>query len=191
MIVDGAVLEDDERASELLAPLRALAPEMDTFARIPAAGMTAVHMDPPAPVPAVSEHTILSALDEATVDAFLAQVGPGTSTGLMFAELRQLGGALASPGPGWRRGRPRARCLRPLRGRTGADPRGSPPPAWPPASGWWTRSHPWATDRRFLNFTDRGGRAASAYDATARERLRAVRDAVDPERVFLANHEVG
>ena len=39
MIIDGAVLEDDERAAELLAPLRALSPEMDTFGRIPTLGM--------------------------------------------------------------------------------------------------------------------------------------------------------
>ena len=35
VVIDGAVLEDDERAAELLAPLRALAPEMDTFGRMP------------------------------------------------------------------------------------------------------------------------------------------------------------
>ncbi len=33
VVVDGALLEDDGRAAELLAPLRALAPEMDTFGR--------------------------------------------------------------------------------------------------------------------------------------------------------------
>ena len=38
VVIDGAVLEDDDRAAEVLAPFRALAPEMDTFGRIPAPG---------------------------------------------------------------------------------------------------------------------------------------------------------
>lgn len=93
VIIDGAVLEDDATAERVLAPLRALAPEMDTFARIPAAELLAVHMDPPAPTPAVGDHSVLGPLDDAAVDQFLDSIGPG----LMFAELRHLGGALARP----------------------------------------------------------------------------------------------
>lgn len=94
VVIDGAVLEDDATAAELLAPLRALTPEVDTFGRMPAAGLLTVHMDPPEPVPAVGEHAVLGELDDTALAAFLGQVGPGTSTGLMFAELRHLGGAL-------------------------------------------------------------------------------------------------
>jgi len=97
VVVDGAVLEDDDRAAELLAPLRALAPELDTFGRIPAAELLAVHMDPPEPAPAVSDHAILGELDADAVTAFLDQVGPGSVSGLTFAELRHLGGAFARP----------------------------------------------------------------------------------------------
>ncbi len=95
VVVDGAILEDDARAAELLAPLRALGPEVDTMGRMPASGLLAVHMDPPTPVPAVGDHALLGPLDDAALEAFLEQVGPGTRSGLMFAELRQLGGALA------------------------------------------------------------------------------------------------
>src|SRR5690606_22879006 len=87
--------EDDARAAELLAPLRALAPEMDTFARIPAEGMLAVHMDPPGPTPAVGHHALLAELPDAAIDALLAIAGPDVRIPLMFAELRHLGGALA------------------------------------------------------------------------------------------------
>ncbi|WP_207205425.1 FAD-binding oxidoreductase [Microbacterium protaetiae] len=45
--IDGAILETDAAAAAVLAPLRSLQPEMDTFARIPAADLTAVHLDPP------------------------------------------------------------------------------------------------------------------------------------------------
>ena len=54
VVIDGAVLAEDERAAEILAALRALEPEMDTFARVPAAGLVRLHMDPEGPTPAVS-----------------------------------------------------------------------------------------------------------------------------------------
>ncbi|WP_369676902.1 hypothetical protein, partial [Enterococcus faecium] len=46
VVVDGAVLESDERAEELLRPLRDLDPEIDTFTRIPSAALVHMHMDP-------------------------------------------------------------------------------------------------------------------------------------------------
>jgi hypothetical protein len=100
VVIDGAVLESDERAARLLAPLRDLMPEVDTFGRIPTIDLLAMHMDPPEPTPAVSDHTILAALPDAAIEAFLAQVGPGTRSGLLFAELRQLGGEFARPAEG-------------------------------------------------------------------------------------------
>lgn len=74
VIIDGAVLGPDGAAEDLLAPLRALGPEMDTFGRIPAAGLIDVHMDPPGPTPSVSDHAVLDSLDEAAISAFLGQV---------------------------------------------------------------------------------------------------------------------
>ena len=55
VVIDGAVVEDDERAAELLAPLRALGPEMDTFAAIPPVGLSYIHMDPEEPMPGISD----------------------------------------------------------------------------------------------------------------------------------------
>lgn len=94
VVVDGAVLDDDATAEGLLAPLRALGPELDTFARVPVTAVTRIHMDPEGAAPAAADHTLLAALPEAAVEAFLAEVGPGTTTSLLAAELRQLGGAL-------------------------------------------------------------------------------------------------
>lgn len=54
-------------------------------------------MDPPGPTPGVSDHCVLGDLDAAAVSAFLAHVGEGTTSGLMFAELRHRGGAIARP----------------------------------------------------------------------------------------------
>ncbi|MFF2632784.1 FAD-binding protein [Microbacterium sp. NPDC058021] len=97
VVIDGAILETDAAASEMLEPLRALAPEMDTFARIPAAGVVEIHMDPPEPSPAVSMHAVVSALPVEAVDAFVAA---SATPGLFVAELRHIGGAFARPAEG-------------------------------------------------------------------------------------------
>ncbi|UYG16380.1 FAD-binding oxidoreductase [Brachybacterium huguangmaarense] len=91
VVVDGAILEDDARAATLLEPLRALAPEVDTFARIPVAAVLAVHMDPPEPSPALSAHAVLEGLPTDAVDAYLAMAA---DPALFVSELRQLGGAM-------------------------------------------------------------------------------------------------
>ena len=189
VIIDGAMLADDATAESLLEPLRALAPEMDTFARVPAASLSRLHMDPEGPTPAVSGSVLLDALPEEAVDAFLAEVGPGSTSSLLAAELRQLGGALGRPHHG-----------------AGALPRldaayagffvaiaATPEMA---AQGLaCARSleqalAPWSSGRSFLNFTESRMDTRSAFDQDSFVRLGNVRAAVDPEGVFVANHQI-
>jgi hypothetical protein len=99
VVVDGAVLADDATGADRIAALRALEPEMDTFARTPAAALTRLHMDPEGPTPSVGGSVTLAQLDEETVDGFLAAVGPDVPTALLVSELRHLGGALARRDP--------------------------------------------------------------------------------------------
>ncbi|HYF73744.1 MAG TPA: FAD-binding oxidoreductase [Nocardioides sp.] len=188
VVIDGAVLEDDDRAAELLAPLRALEPEMDTFARIPAAGMTAVHMDPPAPAPAVGDHVLLSGLPEEAIAAYLAEIGPGSTTSLLFAELRHLGGALGRPADGGGvcshvDGAFALFCVAMAPFPEAAE-RGSAD-----ALAMCEAMAPWSTGGRLLNFTDHRTDVATGYGEQW-ERLRAVCAAVDPDGVFVANHSV-
>ena len=77
VVIDGAILESDERAAEILRPLRDLAPEMDTMGRIPLPALTTVHMDPPGPTPAVTGQCSVGQLPAAAVDALLAAWRPG------------------------------------------------------------------------------------------------------------------
>lgn len=93
VVIDGAVLEADDDAAATLAPLRSLAPELDTFGRMPSIALLDVHMDPTEPGASVSAHSILDGADDAAIDAFLA--ASGRESGLSMAELRQLGGAFA------------------------------------------------------------------------------------------------
>ncbi|AZS37886.1 Mitomycin radical oxidase [Microbacterium lemovicicum] len=98
VVIDGAILGSDAAASALLGPLRALAPEVDTFARIPSADLIGVHMDPPGPAPAVTAHSVLDGLPAAAADAF---VEAGSIPGIFVSELRHIGGAFAqSPAGG-------------------------------------------------------------------------------------------
>ncbi len=190
VVVDGAVLTADERAAELLAPLRALAPEIDTFARIPTPALTRIHMDPEGPTPGVSGHLLLDGFDGGTADALVTSAGAESGTTLLSAEIRHLGGALGRPDPeggalnrlaGDYAGFFVAVAATPELGAQGqAD-----------ADRAVAALKPWSRGRRFLNFAEETVDPESAFDPDTLARLRAVRAEVDPAGTFLANHALG
>lgn len=189
VVIDGAVLGSDERGAELVGFLRDLAPEMDTWTRMPAAAITRLHMDPEGPTPSVGGSVLLDRFDEDAVEAFLAAVGPGAETTLLFAELRQLGGALGRPHHG-------GGVLRQLAGSHAAfflAVAATPEMATEGAVSAQRAIHalsPWANGRNFLNFSETPTDTATAYEEKAFRRLRKVRAKVDPAGLFLANHPV-
>jgi FAD/FMN-containing dehydrogenase len=189
VVIDGAVLADDDRAREILADLRALQPEMDTFARVPASSLVRLHMDPEGPTPGVSASTLLAGLPEPAVESFLALTGPGSGSSLLAAELRQLGGALGRPAEG-------AGALPMLDGRFILF--GVAIAATPELG---ARGHadaralvdalaPYSSGRDYLNFAETQVDVSASYSAETWLRLKGVRSAVDPSGVLKANHEV-
>ena len=108
VVIDGAVLGDDAFGEAQLARLRALHPEMDTFARVPAASLSRLHMDPEGPTPAVGGSAMLADLDDAAISAFLEAVGPGRDD---VAAVRRAPPARRRPGTA-RRGRGRSVAAR-------------------------------------------------------------------------------
>lgn len=186
VVIDGTILDDDERAAEILAPLRALGPEIDTFARIPTAGVLGIHMDPPTPTPGVSDHLLLADLPEAAIQALLEVAGPGVDTSLMIVELRQLGGALA---------RPIAAALPLLRGRFALFTLAAVPVPAMFELGMKTTEdaaaalRPWSSGVAYPNFTERREEASAFFDATTRERLARLRAQYDPSGLWLAAHD--
>jgi len=88
--IDGAIVADDDEALRILEPLRLLAPEIDSFHRIPTMDLLGVHMDPPEPSPGIAAHSVLASLPDEAIAVLLAQTRP--ETGLLALELRQLGG---------------------------------------------------------------------------------------------------
>jgi FAD/FMN-containing dehydrogenase len=189
VMIDGAVLADDDTAGEILAELRALEPEMDTFARVPSASIIRLHMDPEGPTPGVTATTMLGSLPDEAIDAFLAQVGHGTTQSLLSAELRQLGGALGRPAQD-------AGALPMLDGAFvlfGVAVAATPEMA---AAGradtdaLVAAMSPWANGRSYLNFVEEAHDASTGYTAESWNRLQAVRAQVDPHGLFLSNHQV-
>ncbi|UYM07644.1 FAD-binding oxidoreductase [Solicola gregarius] len=185
-IVDGAVLGSDEYGSELLAGLRALRPELDTFARVPAASLVRLHMDPEGALPFVSDSTMLQALPDAALNAYLEHVGPDADSSLLMGELRQLGGALSRPDPGGVLSHLDAQFLAfgvalaptPELGAAGLRD----------ASALVSALTPYSGGRQYLNFCERPVDLRTAYHDDVWRRLVDVRSAVDPHRVLLANH---
>ncbi len=187
VVIDGAVLASDEQASELLAPLRALNPEMDTFARLPAAGLTRIHMDPEGPTPSVSNSVLLDDLPAAAIETLLAVAGPESGSSVLAAEIRHLGGAV---------GRPADAALERLQGEylafflaIAATPEMAMQ-GQADADRGVAGLAPWASGARYLNFDDNVVKTSAGYTPDAWRRLQTVREAVDPDRRLLANHAV-
>ena len=189
VVIDGAVLGCDAEARSILGMLRGLGPEIDTFDRVPARSLTRLHMDPEGPTPGVSDSTLVGELGDAGIDTLLEQVGPGSTSSLLSAELRQLGGAL---------------------GRTPEDHGalatidaayavfGVAIAATPElamqgqldAELLTGSLEPWSTGRSYLNFAETDVDARTGYDEAAWLQLKGIRSAYDPDDRFLANHRV-
>lgn len=185
VVIDGAVLETDARADELLQPLRDLAPEIDTFGRIPSPGLVHVHMDPPQPTPAVTRHRILETLTDEAVTAFVAA---SADPALFVSELRHVGGAASRPVPA-------GGAVSAIAGDYIVHGIAVPPvPEAVPAAraaadAFIERFAPWASEALVLTFLDGGTDRAPGFGASL-DRLRALKAEWDPRNVFAAANPV-
>ena len=97
VVVQAVCLMPESEAADLLAPLRELGAEIDTFAPMSAPELGMIHMDPPDPVPADLEGWLVDRFDTEVIGAVAANSGPGSP--LLGVQVRHLGGALSRPGP--------------------------------------------------------------------------------------------
>jgi hypothetical protein len=187
VVIDGAVLGDDEAAGGVLAPLRAARPEVDTFLRVPAPLLTRMHLEPEGPAPGYARSAPLRELPPAAVDALLALAGPGSGSTLTVAELRQLGGALARPDP-------RGGVLDRLDGQFLALGIGlaEDPDAYAEhvaqAGRLLDALAPWATGTAYLPMLDDAVESRTGFPASSWSRLQQVRSAADPTGLLIAQH---
>ncbi len=187
VVVDGAILEDDAAAAEVLAPLRALGPEVDTFASIAPVGLSHIHMDPDHPVPGLSTSALLADFPAEAVETMIELAGPQSGTPLMFLEIRHLGGALARPGTG---------ALGRLDGEYLMMALGAPMnpmmvPALEAALALTASAfEPHAAGRAYGNFAETATDVETLFGAATAARLRRVKADVDADDVFAGNHHV-
>ncbi|TKK90047.1 FAD-binding oxidoreductase [Herbidospora galbida] len=175
------------QAEALLAPLRALAPELDTFGTTAVSDLHLLHMDPPYPVPAAGDGMLLSGLPSGALAAFLGMTGAGRDLPLLSVELRHLGGAL----------RPGAASGGAVDGfdaefalfAAGITPDAPSAVATHAALDELRMAmSPWEAATGYRNFAERSRGRFDAPEVEAR--LRAVKAAYDPGDLIHANHPV-
>ena len=187
VVIDGAYAGSADEGAAAIAALRALEPEMDTFAPSSPAVLSRIHMDPEEPIPYRGDGAVLGTLDAAALDAFAAGIQPGSP--VLFSELRHVGGAVGRvPAGGGAAG-----CIRGGYLLFSVGLAMSPEMAAGVATGQAALiagMEPWATDKGYLNFVERPTDAATLYDDDDYARLRAIRAAVDPAGRMVGNHPI-
>jgi FAD binding domain len=187
VVVDGAYAGGVEAGAAATAPLRALAPELDTWAPASPATLSRIHMDPEEPVPYFSESLMSGPIDDAGLAAFAAPVRPGTP--LMGGEIRHLGGAL-------RRAPEGAGATGSLDGEylvfSGGLLMGpeSAPAVESALADFKAAMAPYDNGSAYLNFAERPVDPARFYGDESYWRLRAIRAAVDPDDRMVGNHPI-
>ena len=185
IVIDGAVVADEPTAAGILAPLRALRPEIDTFEPVPAAALARLHLEPEAPMSAHASSTLVSGMPSEAVRALVTAAGPGSR--LLSVEVRQLGGALSRPSP-------RGGALDRIDGgflvlTVGIAGR---------AGGWAGQRadadrvrdavQPWGSGALYLSMIDDRADERQGVPGESWDRLAAVRAAVDPDGLFVRPH---
>src|SRR3954447_446305 len=189
VVVEGCILLDEPEAAALIEPLRALGPDIDTFATIPAAALQHLHMDPPNPVPGRGTSMLLSELSAEAVDALVDVAGAGREVPLVVIDLRHIGGAAARPhsshGAG---GTIDAEYAMFAVGMVMAPPMAAAIDAFKPALHGALASC--AAERTYMNFTESPTGAEEMFTPADHERLRAVKRRYDAGDVIRANHPI-
>ena len=189
VVIDGAVLGSDAYANEVLAPLRALEPEIDMFAAAPPVALSHLHMDPEHPVPGIGDHALLDDVTPELIDAIVEVAGDRSGSSLTVVELRHLGGALsrATAGAG-----ARSRIDAPYVYFAVGVPMTPELGAAIPATLEQLRGvlAPCKADGAYLNFAEEPTDISTAFEDDTFRALQAVKATYDPNNTIHANHEV-
>ncbi|MDN4474594.1 FAD-binding protein [Demequina sp. SYSU T00192] len=189
VLVQAAVVGSAELADRLLAPLRTLDPIIDDVAPSGLEVLGRLAMDPPDPSAGIVEGAVLSSLDDDAVDAWLEAIDGPQCAGVVAADLRHLGGALAV-------GEGRDAALTGLDGVVAAV---AIAPVTPVATLEQTAAMvdaalaalgPWVSDQQYANFVERPVEERTLV-GVAVDRLDTVRMTYDPDGTILRRHGAG
>ena len=189
VVVEAIHLGEPEEADELLAPLRALGPVMDTIQRIPTPALSHMHMDPEHPVPATGDGILLQKLPPEAIDELIQTAGAASSSPLVSLEVRQLGGELG-------RAHPDSGALAAVDADYVLYAVGIAPT---PEAAAQVRAHieivmdalrPWAAEHAYLNFAETKRDPHTLWTETAQHRLRRIKATLDPDNLIRSNQPV-
>jgi hypothetical protein len=183
VLIDAVAVGDPEQAARVLAPLRALRPELDTFDEVAAADVARLHLDPEAPTAVYADSVLLADLPDGGVEALVASAGPDSGSELLFVELRQLGGALSRPAP-------RGGALDRMDGSflvlgIGIDTGAGWAAVREDAQRVMGALQPWTTESAYLLMSDASADERRGWPAASFQRLAAIRTAADPLGLFV------
>lgn len=190
LTIDGACIGTKEEGEAAIAPLREIGETiMDTFAWMPTAGLSRIHMDPEQPVPGVGDGGLVSELPDDAIEAWVGVAGPESGSPLLLSELRHIGGALG-------RAPENAGALEKLDAGFAMYSIGMPmTPELAEAIPEHLRRteeamSPWGGGGRYFNFTESPCDVDAILPAETCERLAEVKRHWDPDEMIVANHLV-
>ena len=188
VVVEAVFLGDEADGNALLSALRALEPELDTFATVPGRALTELHRDPPGPVPGRGGGAMLDGLDANAVRALVAAAGMDGSSPLGSLEVRHLGGALGRPDPHGALSHFEA----PYAVFTGGAAASPDAAAAVDARLEALRSAlaPWLSRSEYYHLAEPGVEPSSLYPDGAYDRLVRIRREIDPEGLFRTRHTI-
>jgi hypothetical protein len=188
--ISASYIGSTEEGEKAIAPLREIGePVLDSFAQIPAVGLTRIAMDPEPPVPGLGHHRLLTELPDEAISTFVDVAGPESGAPLLLAELRHLGGALARPAEN-------GGALEKLDEEFVMLGLGMPmdPALGEAIDGALDRladvMSPWAAERGYFNYAERAGDVEALLPADTCERLAQVKRTWDPDDRIMANHSL-
>ena len=189
VIVEAYHTGEPAAADALLAPLRALAPVIDTITTVPMPALSHLHMDPEQPAPGTGDGMMIDQLPGEAIDAFAAAAGPGAAFPLLSVEMRHLGGEFARPRPG----NGALACLDAHYMLFAVSMTPVPElvaPVTAQIEAVKGALAPWAARQMYLNFAETQTPAAPFWTEQAYQRLRRIKANVDPDDIIRSNHPI-
>ncbi|NEA31370.1 FAD-binding oxidoreductase [Streptomyces sp. SID13031] len=187
--VDAVYLGNEEEAEKLLTPLRAIAEPLDDgLASVPLSAVGTIAQEPDDPTPGLLKSVLLNSFDEEALDALLEVTAPGSASPLFLFEIRHLSGAFARADEGHGAAGSFEEPYLLLFGGIVPVPElaGAVAAA---IEGVKAKLAPWISGRTLLNFAS-GEPLADIFAPEVRDRLRAVKQRVDPQAVIRGNHPI-
>lgn len=190
VLVEIVYLGGGSEGAELIEPLRALRPEIDTITTIPVQELSHLHMDPPGPVPGSGDGMLLKQLSAGLIDDFVDSAAGEAGSALVSAEIRHIGGAVARPAP-------EHGALAAIEAPYVMFAVGMAPTAEVTAvvkaqvDGVKLALSPWRANHDYLNFAERSLNTRTLYpNEITYRRLQAVKATWDPQDIVQSNHPI-